>query len=42
VTKLRYSATTSLNGFIAGPAGDMQRLAKHRAEFEILRDRRSG
>ena len=41
VTKLLYSATMSLDGFIAGPGGDMQWLAKHLAEpnpgFEILR-----
>ena len=29
VTKLLYSATMSLDGFIAGPDGDMQWLAKH-------------
>jgi dihydrofolate reductase len=32
VTKLLYSATMSLDGFIAGPGGDMQWLAKHLAE----------
>lgn len=32
MTKLLYSATMSLDGFIAGPDGDMQWLAKHLAE----------
>ena len=32
MTKLLYSATMSLDGFIAGPGGDMQWLAKHLAE----------
>lgn len=32
VSKLLYSATMSLDGFIAGPGGDMQWLAKHLAE----------
>ena len=32
MAKLLYSATMSLDGFIAGPGGDMQWLAKHLAE----------